>query len=243
MNHSYNANINGLCSVCIRPENEHGETAQCEACVNIGPCELIGKILLCASCQAREPQSIDQTSIDPQVKARATRIAQLRTKFMKEVDSNFNFFTSNITSIVDIELQVLATGGSNYDVCVLVEERLAKQRAIMIDARIGAEVDTKYLNTIVPQLRQEEREKFKQFDISYKPNAALPVVNAVSKPKLSKDEKQYANMAKLMGISIEQAKQIAAKQAQWIRKEVGADKEPCTCTATPGFCKFHRIGI
>jgi NADH:ubiquinone oxidoreductase subunit E len=113
----------------------------------------------------------------------------------------------------------------------------------MIDARIGAEVDTKYLNTIVPQLRQEEREKFKQFDISYKPNAALPVVNTISKPKLSKDEKQYANMAKLMGISIEQAKQIAAKQAQWIRKEVGADKEPCTCTATPGFCKFHRIGI
>jgi hypothetical protein len=240
MKHSYNANINGLCSVCARSEVDHSDSALCDACANIGPCELIGTLLLCASCQAREPQSIDQQSIDPQVKARAERIAQLRTKFMKEVTTNFNFFTSNVTAIVDIESAVLAAGGTQYDVCNLIEERLTKQRAIMIDARIGAEVDTKYLNSMVPQLRAEEREKFKQFDISYKPNAALPVAPSVSKPRMSATDKAYENMAKLLGISVEQYKRNLENA---VRAATGADKEPCTCTATPGFCKFHRVGI
>lgn len=56
MNHAFTPSQvdNKLCARCKYTEIDHTDRATCEACGNSGACELIGKILMCEDCQAKE---------------------------------------------------------------------------------------------------------------------------------------------------------------------------------------------
>jgi hypothetical protein len=171
--------------------------------------------------------------LSPEIKAHSERITELRNKFMKEVTANFNFYTSNITSIVDIEQKVKDAGGTDYDVALLVEERLIMQRTAMIENRIGYEIDQKYLNNIVPSLREVEREKFKAYDINYVPSKVIGKPEVAKQPKMSGTDKAYAAMAARLGMSVEAYKHKLENALKNVLNVA------CSCAETPGICKVH----
>ena len=105
----------------------------------------------------------------------------------------------------------------------------------MIDSRIGIEVSQKYLQQLVPQLREEERAKFKAYDINYVPTRVLPAtpVTSTNKPKTSKADKAYESMAAMLGVSVEQYKKILEDAKKNVLSIA------CTCAETPGVCKVH----
>lgn len=239
MNHSFNSNIHKLCSICGRNEIDHSDIAQCEACSNVGQCEVIGTMLLCANCYDKE-RAIPSTPITGD--ERAERITQLTNLLGKEIpiDSR-HYFVSEVTSIVDIERKLVDENIENpqYALAEIVSQRLFEFRKRLfllkneaIELRVDIDSDQKYLNQIVPRLREEEREKFKAYDISYKPNVvAAPV--AASKPRTSASDKALESFAKMMNISLEQARVVMSGAMKNI---TGAK---CTCAETPGCCRVH----
>lgn len=243
MKHSFNPNIHNLCAICGRTDLDHTDSAQCEACPIIGPCEVIGPLLLCAECYDKEIRILPEEPLsqDP----RANRITALVNTLGKELplDSR-KYFVNEVTSIVDIESQVRATGIENpqYEFARIIDDRIFQFRKRLfelkneaIELRIEIDSDQKYLNHIVPTLREEEREKFKAYDISYQPTTALPATTA-NKPRQSASDKALASYAAMLGISIEQAR-ISMTNAM---KNVTGNK--CTCSETPGLCKVHPKG-
>ncbi len=63
------------CQKCKRPEISHTELATCEACPNIGPCEIWLGMLLCKSCYEKEEKQIksivEAKAIDDRVQLRS----------------------------------------------------------------------------------------------------------------------------------------------------------------------------
>lgn len=241
MKHSYNK-LGDTCALCGRAEYDHSDSAQCEACPATGPCEVIGTMLLCALCQEKElrvaiPEVINEIS------PREARITELTNLLGKEipVDSRA-YFVSEVTAITDIEKQVSDLENPQYALAELVEKRLFEFRKRLfqlkneaIELKIDIDSDQRYLNIIVPKLREEEREKFKNYDITYKPSAVASAAKP-SAPRMSANEKAYASMAAMLGISVEAYKRSLETA---MKNATGA---VCTCQQTPGLCKVHPKG-
>lgn len=243
MKHSFHLNpLSGTCSECTRSEADHSDSAQCEACSNIGPCEVLGDMLLCETCYEHDIELAKQDSPVPS-NDRETRITQLVNTLGKEIPTDARaYFVGEVTSIVDIERKLIDEGLSEADArlkCAqIVESHITKFRnnlfavkQLELELKTKMVSDQKYLNQIVPQLREEEREKFKAYDITYKPTAVTTAT--ASKPRMSASDKALESMAKMLGISVEQARmslQGAVKSTLNVN---------CTCAETPGCCKVH----
>ncbi len=242
MNHTFIDKGDMTCAKCSRSIVEHGPDAQCECCPNIGDCEVIDNMLMCASCQARDKEikaELGEPTGDPSL----DKVSLLVNRLGKEIPTDRRaYFVSEVTAIVDIEKQFLDEGmdseSARYQTALTVESNLAKWKQIISAAletvREGqgsVVADQKYLNHIVPQLRAEEREKFKAYDITYQPSAV--VKSTVAKPRMSASDKAMESMAKMLGISIEQAR---ISMANAVKNVTG---NQCTCAETPGLCKIH----
>lgn len=243
MNHSFQINFTtGKCTKCGRRATDHTNSAQCECCPNVGPCEVIDDMLMCASCQERDKQ-IKAEVTPPEPNTKEARVAELVSKLAKEIPSDRRqYFVGRITAIVDIETELADSGIDNpqYKLAEIVEanllalkERLAAKHAEIRELQGNAVADQKYLNQIVPQLRAEEREKFKLYDINYQPAAVIKPTSTASKPRQSASDKAIASYAQMLGISVEQAKLVMEKA---MKNVTGAQ---CTCAETPGICKVH----
>lgn len=240
MNHSFQQSQDNLCAKCHRSEIDHSDNAQCEACPVIGPCDLLNGMLLCASCFEHDKQL--EALNGPLSNDRETKITQIINRLGKEIPiDRRQYFVGRITAIVDIERQLLEENIENpqYALAQIVEgnlsllkQRLAEKHAEIRELQGESVADQKYLNMIVPQLREAEREKFKAFDISYKPSSVV-ATTSTSRPRQSASDKAVESFAKMMGITVEQAK---LSMANAMKNVTGAI---CTCQETPGICKVH----
>lgn len=251
MNHSYKLSLTNptRCAEasCNRPLTDHTDSAQCEACPNIGPCELLNGMLLCATCYAHdiELQGIQEREKQLASDPKQQRITELVNSLTKEIPTDSRqYFVNEVTQIVDIEQKVRDTGIDNpqFKFCEIIEQRIISFRRnlfevkkLELELKMDMIADQKYLNTMVPKLREEEREKFKQYDITYKPQT-VAITSKVSGPRMSASERALESFAKMMGISIEQAK---ISMANAVKSSTGA---ACTCSETPGLCKVHPKG-
>lgn len=226
-----------FCADCGRSNIDHTDEAICESCSNVGPCEIIGTILMCSDCQQREaniiPTEVKHDSRD--------RIVQLLNQLDKDIPTDRRqYFTMAIESIVDTEKQVEFVENPKFALAELVsariklfQERIISARREIQEAQGGLQATQRYLNQLVPQLREEERAKFREYDISYKPTQAIPT-SAPTKPgqRKSATEKSIESFAKMMNISYEQAEAA-------LKKAVIAQGVKCSCAETPGLCKLH----
>jgi len=197
-------------------------------------------MLLCAACYDKE-QSIPASESVTQPSASETRIAELTNKLDKEIPANARLFhVTEVTSIVEIESQVNSDESitdKNLVIAQLVESRLNKfkhnlfqLKEIEVELKTDMVTDQRYLNHLVPQLREEERAKFRAYDISYKPSVVI--APSVPKQRLSASDKAYASYAAKLGITIEEAKSRILSGLQLMKIE-------CTCSVTPGICRLH----
>lgn len=238
MKHSFNK-LGDTCALCGRSEYDHGDSAQCEACPATGPCEIVGTMLLCALCQEKEAR-VAAPEVISEISPREARITELTNLLGKEipVDSR-HYFVSEVTSIVDIEKQLVGVDNPQYALAEIVEKRLFEFRKRLYaiknevnELKVDIDSDQRYLNIIVPKLREEERAKFKNYDITYKPSAVVSATKPTA-PRMSANDKAYASMATMLGISVEAYKRSLETA---MKNATGA---VCTCQQTPGLCKVH----
>ena len=255
MNHSYEPNIShDKCRICGYSELAHSDSMQCESCPSIGPVTPIDNMLLCEACAARDKQikaellaSKDSNNLQHTTEA---RIAALNNELSKEIPIDAKqYFVGRLTSIVDIEKQFLEATNNDAErarflTAIEVEKRTAQLKETFfgkkrewldyeLTSKTQLVADQLYLNKVVPQLREQERERFKEYDITYKPVSVKPVSTEPKKPRMSASDRALESAAALIGIPLEQYKKIIQNTTKNVLSV------ECTCAVTPGLCKVH----
>lgn len=201
-----------LCQRCKRQELDHTELAVCEACNNIGPCEIQDTILMCASCQELNKNHMSEENQEKRVKEFREKIAA-----SQQLDQSIRYDGDlyNAATVAIVELKKLAYSDDSltdeekhYKWVSLISERRAHLQSVLIEhyketRQIESEVAAlqRTLNENVPTLRQEWRAKFAQNDVHYKPPAItkpakLPTIR--SKNPLDRMAATYAQQMKLV---------------------------------------------
>lgn len=175
---------------CNRPEIDHTENATCEACPNVGPCELYSaevgqQILLCSECIKKE----EAVRNSPDVAQK--RVNQIIEK-SKQIDSTIqirsDIFNAQTTSIIELKDAINADESikdKHFHLAQLLTDRLNgfKKAIFEINEELVSKATEQravqtYLNELSNKLRIEQREQIKLEDINYQPN---PV--KISKPR------------------------------------------------------------
>lgn len=262
MNHSFIAAPwnQKVCVKCTRSVEAHSDKANCEACTNIGPCELVGKILMCADCQVRDSTTpLAESYVVPSKPSlelvvnqvnRLLETDQIRTSDGDTVKSIIDdaikgnikefqdFFNAKLPSIMELKNLIDADetiADKRYAMAAALGARVKYLGMVLFQfnshsIEVSAEVKSiqQYMNSLIPQLRMEQRTQFAANDINFIPQQ----IKAKSAPKVrtSTTDKLAENYAKLMGVTVEQAKLLIARKL----------KPECSCAETPGMCKVHK---
>ena len=254
MNHSFTpSDINrDICAKCKHNQLDHTALAVCEACPNIGPCELypdVNGMLLCAVCIEREetkrnsPEAGDKRVADlrsandlPWIVNNSKLIAAQAIDFSIQVSEQI--FTAETVSINELKNTINADEtivNKQFALAELVKTRYIHFQTVIFELdeqKIAASTKQRavqqYLNQLASTLRTEEREKLKLSDINYKPTEVK-----VSKPKAPSVKKfdkaelvKYANEAGIPMAALQMlcvAKGLTPQQAaEAFKKSMGS---------------------
>ena len=183
MNHSFHLGTDNKCAKCHRDEIAHGSEATCDACPNIGPCELYHSLLLCAECMNKELQHNSPESQE-------NRVIEFRKQSIDQsIQVKSDLFNAEITSIESLRLSIAEDNSienKHFELARLVKERIIHFQKIIFERNEQNVNDStkqrasqSYLNDLANKLHSEEREKLKLSDITYKPNEVK-----ITKPKI-----------------------------------------------------------
>ena len=106
MNHSFfPSQLNpALCKTCSRKILDHSKAAQCEACPNVGECDMFGTILMCKSCLAKEykvaTEATEARLNNPEVMAAVE--ADIKKDYNQRIESYAGYFNARITPLVEV---------------------------------------------------------------------------------------------------------------------------------------------
>lgn len=227
-----------LCASCKRIYKDHSPIAQCEACPKIGPCELFGDMLLCAAtCYPQEIAAQEALKATAEQRVIASRDATLNAqkaekpmtldalqRHTQKIDQGiemssdiWNAKTAALKVLIDAVDADTTVENKPYARAHVTMERIETfQKAIfdaeqaLVDARVGLRQAKTYLNTIIQDLREDEREKFRVKSIDYpvKPVKAQKTKSkGQSKPKqtnksLVEDAMKWGAYLKVSGNAI-----------------------------------------
>lgn len=183
-----------ICAICKRGLRDHTAIAQCEVCPKIGPCELYGDILFCKSCYDKEMTALaaskaeaeqrvadSRKAFDEKQKAEAPMTLDSLVSQSQKIDQSIEM-SSDIWNAKTVDLDALIKAinadesieNKPYARAKLAMERIETfSKAIfdheqaLVDARIGLRHSKTYLNQIISDLREAEREEFRLKDITY----------------------------------------------------------------------------
>lgn len=267
MNHSFiAAQWNQIiCAKCLQKEYAHGNSVTCEACSNIGPVELIGKILLCAICSAKEltpiikPEVAEKLSLDSifnQVNRilETNQIANSDGEAVKDIldaaiQGNIkeykDFFNAKIPSIMELKEMI------DRDDSIVSVRGDEKHYALMIALRKRVQ----YLTRVLFQTRNTQieigaemksiqfymAETIPKLRMKLRAEFALNTPNytpQVIKSGVSKPKKGKQNPLDKMAEMYAKSMGIPIEQAKKLMEHGLRDN--CTCSETPGMCKVHN---
>lgn len=176
------------CGICKRAELDHTDTATCECCSNIGPMEIFTipnttvKMLMCPVCIEKEIVGQKELKENAENRIQESNLSmQQRLEQVKhEIIQQSDIFNAKIPSLIEIQASVDADDSIpadqktfakaraildlfNHLKSVIIEANKVRDTALNIQRASQSE-----LNTLASQLRQEERDKLKLQDITYK---------------------------------------------------------------------------
>lgn len=208
MNHTFQPSLTDdkICAQCKRGFRDHTKIAQCEACPNVGPCELFADMLLCAKCYAAELQAVNAYQAPELQEARlkehteTIKINQLIAESNK-IDQSINLvsdiFNAQTVAIVDLVKAIdedETVTNKPFARAQLVVDRIKHFSKVLFDAKEqitlaenAIRASQVYLNQQANQLREEERAQLKINDITYQ-----PVTPKTPKPKSTGTKKVSA---------------------------------------------------
>jgi len=197
---------------CKRSLKDHSLEAQCEACPNIGPCDLFGDILLCKSCLAKEYQAAikkaeeNSAAYNLALSAKMDALVQIKTDF-------FNAETVAIAELKSIIENDSTIENKNYKLAEAVLERYKGFKQAIFEKReelLGLEnqqkADQIFLNNLAIKLQKEERERLNLNAPDYVPDK--PKETKLPAIKVAKEDKNILAFSKMMKIPFEQAKRL-----------------------------------
>lgn len=221
MNHSFLPAIGSdKCMTCKYPELAHTEQAQCDCCPSVGKVHIYATMLMCDTCIAREKEheakSEERLTLF-QIRENALNRALAEARLIDNgIQVKTDLFNAATTSIVDLKKVIDEDQSITNKPYALASELMKRfthyKQAVfelnqqVIEAGNQQKAIQVYLNQLANQLRQEEREKLKIADISYKPGAIKPEkpkAIRVSK-KIDKTElRKFANQLSVdLGVNI-----------------------------------------
>lgn len=183
------------CATCRRGLQDHTAIAQCEACPNMGPCELFGDMLLCVkkcypaelAAQAALKDGAEQRVIESRnATLQAQKIEQPMAldslvsqsqKIDQGIEMSSDIWNAKTTALNELIKAIdsdTTVENKPYARAKVAMERIETfQKAIfdaentLLDARIGLRHSKTYLNQIINDLREAEREEFRLKNIDY----------------------------------------------------------------------------
>lgn len=224
------------CVTCKRPLRDHTAIAQCEVCGKVGSCELYGSILFCAKCYSDEMTALAASKLEAENRVIDSRNATLQAQAAiqpmspesllsksQKIDSSivmsqdiYNAKTVELTALIKainedvaIENKPYARAKVTYDRIEVFQHAIFDAEQALLEAKIGLRQSKEYLNQIISDVAEAEREQFRVKDISYpaKP-PKTPKVKSLSpgKPKGTKstfkaDLAECAKFAKYLSVS------------------------------------------
>lgn len=266
MNHSFQAAkwSTTACSICARSESLHGDSVQCESCSNVGPIEIIDKIIMCADCQLRHQNTqvavpneiVDKLSIE-QVLNQVNRIMETNSiqnpdgdsvksilddaikGSIKEYKDFFNAKMPGIDelkSIIDADESV-TTENKHYALAIALRGRINYLARVLFATRnsqIEIGSEMKSIQFYMSDLIPQLRMKLRAEFAQNTPNYTPQVIH---KPKSTRT-KAASNPQERIAESYAKAMKIPIEQA---RKLIANKmRDDCTCSETPGLCKVHN---
>jgi ribonuclease HIII len=218
---------NNKCARCKRDLIAHTDLASCEACPNVGPCDIFGTMLLCASCIKKEMETAISVSKQEQSNGTAYERNTIDSidaiaKAMA-IDSSIrwsgDFYNAATVSIAELKQlieadETIAASNKHLRLTEIIQERTKQFKQALFDTKRMEEqlassiiAHQQYLNQLVSKLREDERAKFKEHDINFKPPDVTKKPSA-PRIRLSVNEKQIKRFAAMMKISEEKAEVI-----------------------------------
>lgn len=212
MDHEFQASLTDskACIRCKRGYRDHSKIAQCEACPNVGPCELFADMLLCAKCYAAELKAVHDYQAPELQEARLqeyhkqVRLNELLADAAKQdqtvtlVSDLFNAETKSLIELLtaidssDIENKPYARAEFTVNRIKTFQQALFEAKNKVVELENAIRADQVYLNQEANKLRDEERTKLKIADITYQP--ATP---KTPKPKSDKGTKAAKKSSKV----------------------------------------------
>lgn len=219
------------CHKCKRKEIDHTDMATCEACPNVGPCELypdISGMLLCRDCIDKEEKILmspenQQKRVDASIAATMKLIEKSRVvDYSLQVREDiFNAQTISIHELKEAIDNNPSIENKHFFLANELNERFQHFRKLIFDkqAEIVEESNKQravqsYLNQLSNKLRADEREKLKLQFPDYK-----PFEKPVGKPKTITTAKKY-DKTELVKYANETGIPLAALQMLCVSKNM-----------------------
>lgn len=196
MDHTFQPSLTDdkACIKCKRSFRDHSIVAQCEACPNVGPCDLFCDMLLCKKCYAAEiaannaalaeinkPENQEARVKQMNETIKINQLIADSNKIDQSIQLVTDIFNAQTTAIVDllkaidddatIENKAFAKASTVVDRIKHFSKVLfeAKEQVILAENAIRA--GQVMANQLADKLRADEREKLKLNDIQYTPTA------------------------------------------------------------------------
>ena len=257
------SSLSSNCQECNYPLIAHTSMALCEVCNQRNSCEVFEGQLACPSCEnilklrktAPTEEAVEvleneiyETNIEQGLHKHENKPVELLASAAKEIEpptdnirTATDFFNAETKALAVIEAEInaseLTPDEKVFELVRRTRERYTKFKSILFEAMsVQVEIVNKqraqqhYLNELASKIRKEEREKYHLADISYVPKEAP---TKVKKAKVSADDSLAANYAKVMKISLEQARQL-------VKNQLANAGVRCSCAETPGVCRIHN---
>jgi hypothetical protein len=243
-------------------ESAHSDTVLCEACSNVGPVNIVGKMLLCSACEEKENKP-PEPKVDSERLSLDTIVNQVnRLVDSKQIESMngdsvksmideaiqgnikqfTDFFNAKMPSIVELKNMIdndetiVGTENKTYALATACRKRTSYLARVLFQLKEG-ELETaaeiKSIHTYVQKLIPELRVKLRHEFAENTPGYTPQVVKA-DKPKI-----------RAKGKSVEErlaegyAKMMKIPYEQALKLLKNKLKDDCTCAETPGVCVVH----
>ena len=216
-----------VCATCNRNMIAHTSSATCEACSNIGKCDVVNGILLCISCFEKELESASDNSSSHALHSSTSGntspnntktldynekpsdvINNIARSIQADLPANGSeFYNAKVLAIVELEKKIysddtIATDNKAFFFAQQIQLRQQILYKTLVEVReLVTEIESeKHANfrAINALAVRLKKEEREKLNIKYAEYIPSKIVGKVRVPRLKAEEKVIIDMAKLM---------------------------------------------
>lgn len=270
MNHSFIAAPWNptTCSKCAFTEDKHGDTVLCEACSNVGPVDISGKMLLCSTCiekektteiipskEVQERISLDTilNTIDRIVETKQIESmngdsvkSMIDDAIQGDIKQYTDFFNAKMPSIIDLKNlidlddSIVGTENKAYALAAACRKRIQFLARVLFQLKSGEIETAAEIKSIQTYVQKviPEIRMKLRHEFAEKTPNYTPQTIKIGKDGPTKVKAKPKNPEERMAENYAKMMKISYEDA--LKKIRNKLRDDCTCSETPGMCKVHN---